>query len=818
MIQIESILIRELRGIRDLELAPSRKNFVVSGPNGSGKSGVVDAIQFALTGEISRLSGKGTGGLSVQRHGPHVDRRDDPAAAEVSLRLYAPTQNKSVVLTRNVKTAKSFRLEPDDPEIRAIIEEVAKHPELSLSRREIIRYILVEAGQRSKQIQALLRLEQIGETRGVLKTARNKLSISLTTALRDVENAEDAFRRHLDVKHLKEEGILAVVNPRRLTLGLPEIKHLDAGTDLGAGVLDGTAQPGFNKESALRDVEALESATAQFHSLGAAEASSLIADLDTLESDPALLTAITRRSFIERGIALVEGSQCPLCDAAWEDEEALRAHLQDKLRKVDKAKGVQNRLLDSGSEIASHARRISGLVDSVQSLAKSNAPAGFSDVMEQWAAGLQAFASELDTVEKITRHRGRLDAGWPEAPPSLTQDLGALKEATPSETGSECSGRSSNVSDPCTGSPRHPTGNCAGNRGGAAKAVEVGKVVYRTYCEVADAYLSALYEAVEDDFGAYYRELNADDEGGFKAKLEPAEGGLDLEVAFYDKGMFPPGAYHSEGHQDGMGVCLYLALMKRLLGDRFSFAVLDDVVMSVDQGHRKEFCRLLKTRFPHTQFIITTHDRVWAKQMQTEGLVEAKGGVAFHSWSVETGPIAEQESGVWDRIEADVAKGDMDVAAGRLRRHMEYVAGELADALGAKPTYRGDLSYDLGDLLPAVTGRYGELLKRAANAANGWNDEAARIRVQELRAAWSEALVSYGGENWAVNKAIHYNEWANFTKTEFQEVVGAFRGLLTQLRCARSDCESWLYVAPKKGDPEGLRCRCGAVSINLKAK
>src|SRR2546429_4550729 len=27
--------------------------------------------------------------------------------------------------------------------------------------------------------------------------------------------------------------------------------------------------------------------------------------------------------------------------------------------------------------------------------------------------------------------------------------------------------------------------------------------------------------------------------------------------------LFPPGAYHSEGHQDSMGVCRYLALMKR---------------------------------------------------------------------------------------------------------------------------------------------------------------------------------------------------------------------------------------------------------------
>ena len=34
------------------------------------KSGVVDAVEFALTGDMSRLSGKETGGVTVTRHGP----------------------------------------------------------------------------------------------------------------------------------------------------------------------------------------------------------------------------------------------------------------------------------------------------------------------------------------------------------------------------------------------------------------------------------------------------------------------------------------------------------------------------------------------------------------------------------------------------------------------------------------------------------------------------------------------------------------------------------------------------------------------------
>ncbi|WP_423925879.1 hypothetical protein [Candidatus Palauibacter sp.] len=262
-----------------------------------------------------------------------------------------------------------------------------------------------------------------------------------------------------------------------------------------------------------------------------------------------------------------------------------------------------------------------------------------------------------------------------------------------------------------------------------------------------------------------------------------------------------------------MGVCLYLALMKQQLGNRFRLAVLDDVVMSVDRAHRKEFCRLLKTRFPETQFIITTHDKVWAKQMQTEGLVESTGCVAFHSWSVQTGPIVEQAVGIWDDIESAVAKGDTDVAAARLRRHMEYVAGELADRLGAKPRFRGDFSYDLGDLLPAVIGRYGKLLKLAANAANRWRNEDAKARVEALKTAWTEALAARGSEECVVNRAVHYNEWADFTAAEFREVVGAFKSLLAVLRC--SSCESWLRVTPRKGHPESVRCRCASMMLNL---
>ena len=70
-------------------------------------------------------------------------------------------------------------------------------------------------------------------------------------------------------------------------------------------------------------------------------------------------------------------------------------------------------------------------------------------------------------------------------------------------------------------------------------------------------------------------------------------------------------------------------------------------------------------------------------------------------------------------------------------------------------------------------------------------------------------------EQWAVNKAVHYNEWANFGKKDFEPVVAAFKELLGCFRC--ETCESWLYVTPRV-NPESLRCPCNAISLNLKPK
>jgi recombinational DNA repair ATPase RecF len=814
MIKLEHAHIEEVRGIRKLYIDFQKGTFAISGPNGSGKSGVIDAIEFGLTGQIGRLMGRGTKGLSVSEHGPHVDKTKFPDAAFVELRVFIPALKKSATLTRKVSEPKKPKIVPADPDVLTALAEIADHPEITLSRREILRFILIEPTKRSEEIQTILKLEDIGQTRAALNTAQNRLLTLQKAAAALVQSSRDSLLRHLQISTMRAEDLLAAVNQRRKLLGLPEIAGLTADTKVDVGLSGAASGPDFNKQSALRDLSSLSEAAKGFPELAKADAAGIVADLTTLEKDPGLLAALQRRAFIEKGLDLVDGPECPLCDKPWDDEQHLREHLRAKLAKSAEAGKLQDALLKKGTAVAQAAIRVSGLLAPAQKIADGQGDGGFATLLTNWKTNLDGLKTSLTTLDGLTGLKDRLTAGWLATPKAFAQrltDLTGKVMTKPDQTAALDAQTFLTNAQLRLGDYREAMRTSKA----AEIAYKAGKAAYETYCTVLEEELNALYDSVEKDFSAFYRAINEDDESKFTAKLTPSEGKLDLEVNFYERGLFPPAAYHSEGHQDGMGVCLYLALMKRLFGDRFTFAQLDDVVMSVDSGHRYQFCKLLKTQFPDTQFVITTHDRLWAAQMKSAGLVTGKTSIAFHSWTIDTGPLVETNQEIWDEIAAALAKGKVEVAAAALRHHLEYVSRLLADQLGAAMPFRADANYELGDLLPAVLSRMKELHGKAAEAAQSWSNKVAAEAVAARKVALAAASAVTNVEQWAVNKAVHYNEWANFGKKDFEPVVAAFKDLLGCFRC--EPCDSWIYLTSRVNS-ESVRCDCNVISLNLKLK
>lgn len=815
MIKLEHLHIEEFRGIRSIDLPLASNSFVVHGPNGSGKSGVVDAIDFALTGNVGRLSGAGTGSVSVARHAPHVNRRDDPASAVVALTIRDVDTDQTAVLTRSVGSPTSFTLDPDTPAMRKSLEQAQDHPELTLSRREIIKYVVSKAADRAREIQALLKLDRLDEFRRLLRTVQGRASTDQKAKAAEVATAEQSFKGHLDINTLLGAEIARVINNQRAILAVNDLTDVTIDTDFLQGIdADAGSQP-LDLVSAKRDIKDLLDRTGDEgqESIDAARRD-LVEALNKVLDDPGVLDAIKHRAFLEAGLAAIEDEHCPLCGTDWESAQQLSDHVNRELQRSAEAASLRTEILRLAEEYRAKLRELKDSVERAHPLAVKLGPAELPQRLRTWADDLVAHAQILTSIDSLTASHGELTATKHFPPAGLVDELEKLKTAVedqPDQSAAVAARAFLTVAKERW--TRVRLARVAESK--AAATLEAAKKIYETYCDVADTALADLYKTVEADFSRYYRLINSDDESAFKAALKPTAGSLDLEVDFYGIGMFPPNAYHSEGHQDGMGVCLYLALMKQLLGDDFKFAILDDVVMSVDVNHRRQFCILLKSEFPDVQFIITTHDEVWARQMQSNGLITSKGQARFYGWSVEDGPLYEQGD-VWERIDEDLAKDDVNGAAHKLRRRLEAATADIAEMIGAAVPYRGDANYELGVLLSAVNGRHGDLLKKAATAANSWGDATAQALVQQRKEERSTVVPAQQDEAWAINTLVHNNDWAQMSKSDFAPVLSTSKAYLDLFLCDNADCVGWIHTA---GQPlETLRCDCGRYSLNLKPK
>lgn len=819
MIRIKTVRIEEFRGIRELELDFGGENFGICGPNGTGKSGVVDAIEFCLTGNVTRLSGSGAGELTVKGHAPHVDRRTSPEKAKITITATVPSLGKELTISRSVGNPRCPVITPETADMKAIVAELQTHPEFALSRREIAKYVVTPPSRRSTDVQTLLRLDYIGGLRRAFVAHSNKCETAAKSAKTAREISERQIYKLLGLLAYDATALLAQANRHRAVLGLQAVAALAPDTSFMDGPAELTAKTSaapMAKAPAVADLDELQKGSEGGEPAGIKKhREEALAALGKLKEDEQALGLACAHGFITTGLDLVAKDACPLCDNPWDAEE-LREHLRGKLLSAE-ATGKMLKVLreDIAAVVAAIESRKSAVAKAVVYADKLDPPL-FHEALDTHIEVLKGLATDLTASRadytRLDQAISALETEWwtlPEAPQTQLAAIGEAVAALP-----EASAHDKAIAFLTELQVRYDdhVAKTAAENVAAARSATAQKV-HSHYDKMSNEVLEGIYDAVAKDFTALYKAMNAD-EGEFTGELKAEPAKLSFNVDFYGRGTFPPGAYHSEGHQDGMGLCLYLALMNHTLGDRFTFAVLDDVLMSVDTGHRREVCRLLKTRFPNAQFILTTHDRVWLQYMKTEGLI--RKGQFFGGWHVDRGPRIWDDVDVWTEIAAALEKDDVPRAAAILRRYLEYLAAVLADNLRAKVEYRGDANYDLGDLLPPILNRWVDRLKKGIQSAKHWGNAADETALIALKEKADTLIAKTYAEQWAINPSVHFNEWENFAAAEFKDVADAFKALLDHIRCSNEKCGGYPYLTPRKGASEQLRCSCGQININLK--
>jgi len=812
--------IRNVRGIPDLVLQPNGRNILIYGPNGSGKSAVVDSIDFLLTGRITRLTGEGTGEISLTKHGPHINHQPNEAIVRAKIKI--PGLEDPVELERCMGQPSKLEYEDSIKSHIDSIIEVAQRGQYVLTRRDILKYITAPPSTRAKEIQTLLNIQNVENIRKKLVEISGKYERNLDEAIKALDTAKETINKTIENRPFSEEAVMKFINKNRSILKGEPISTLDW-RNFKKGLMTPTERPKItlNVKEINNSIEYLQDIISNQDKIINLDDKIRVL-IKNVKKKPDLLHQLSRLRLTEMGIILIdETGDCPLCDTHWKVGE-LKKKLEERISEAKEIERIQN-------EINEIILKLEGIVDSttdrINNVLDFLSKVEIKDEIELyslWLKNLHEFKEILNNV-----YDRYLESPFDKemvqrilAPNKIDKSFGKIRnlikekqkeflskfEITPKqESWDNLTRLEENLK---------VYEKTMENFSSIEKYTDRAIKLSESFQQAKDDVLSKLYEKISDRFVELYKKLHGNDENSFVASITSDGAGINLEVDFYGYGSHPPHALHSEGHQDSMGLCLYLALAERINKDLINLIILDDVVMSVDAGHRKSICSILTNCFPNHQFLITTHDKTWTNQLKYEGVVNSGEIIEFYNWNIITGPHHfNYQVEIWDPINNDLEDNDVDSAAARLRRGLEQFFGMVCNDLQAPVVFKLDGRYELGDFIRPAIGQHRKLLKKAKVSAQSWKSQEEFERLNELDSNRTQILERTQAERWTIDANVHYNNWINLKVDEFRPVVEAFHDLCLLFKC--NLCGGILFVTKKGQIQDSVRCNCGNINWNL---
>lgn len=814
--RILELEIENVRGIRKkITLTPKGDNAVIYGPNGTGKSAVVDAVDFLFTGDISRLAGRGSKGMSLKEHGSHIDVK--PKDSVVKAKIEIDGIDQPIILERKMSKPKELVFPEIDEKLFHDTLEIAQKGQHVLSRSEILKFIAAEAGKRADEIQAILNLDMVEDLRKTLVTIKREADRSLQTGKANYETSISSITTTIDLDTFSEEAILKRANDCRKTLkGTPvdslNPEKLKDGLDPPSQETKERIRPDHLKRVLSAIDELLETKGAGTYT---AE-NELRQTIRKLIEDKELKRALESKRLLDIGVSLIdESGSCPLCLTKWEPGK-LEEFLKQRQSKAQTAEEAEKHIQELATRIDTEVSKLKGHTATAAGISKKLKQEVAAKDIEEWAKRLDEWSSNLkkavdeyttDDANDAIKHFMACDK-WKEHSAGLKKIADGLDKVSPEQKAWD----DLTALAPILKRYFDEKKEYENSQKFSSRATAASKI----YTEAKDRVLENLYKDVNKDFVGYYKFLHGDDENKFFAELKPDGSQLDFKVDFYGRGTHHPRALHSEGHQDSMGLCLFLALNKRICEDKVKLVILDDVVMSIDAGHRRNVCRLLTEQFPDHQFIITTHNRTWARQLNTDGVVKKQNMVEFKGWTVESGPKISESTDAWDEIRKKLDNNEVASAAAQLREHGEFFYESVCSSLQADVCYKGDGRWELGDFLKGAKRALKQHLKAAKTSANSWDKKEDVAKLSETETQVNEIIGRTQSEQWGVNENVHYSKWADFQKEDFLPIVEAFHDLEGAYKCSK--CGGLLALNMKGITPTNVKCPCGNVFWNLEKK
>lgn len=750
--KIKNINIKAFRGIPCLELPLEQNSLLIIGENGTGKSSIVDAIEFFFKGEVSTL--KGMKGISLQRHVPHKNYGVD----DVKIELTFSSEEK---LTR------TFKLSPSPPTNLENYFRIAQNGTFILRRKQLLNFIDVPPSDRFKAITDLIGIGPLTNIEKEMRHAKNNLKKELEQKNIFLDNIMHDISKIVGGEIKSANDVLPILNSLLQKNDLPIITSFEDVSKHNEKLFRFTKNP--NEVDMFRTLQEIikksnnsiinEELCKRFNDLD--NELSLIMN-DNLKNTFSLLETLkTGRNYLKNDKTI---EICPLCEQNVDRESLLEQiekrynNLEDLTIKFSKIQKESSKLTYEINSLIIELRSITLKMDLLKELKSENDNLLKEiNILEEQQKEFEAskdddlqipsieFIKEAkkiniildDILEKSKELESEIELN--DEDKKILEFVEMITKAT------------SKIDD-----LKKADDDLKISKG----YFEIAEKIYDKFSSLKSIEIQNIFDSIKTDIQKYYSFLHPNDpHSNIDLKIKGKGTSAVLEIESFGRSGEDPRAFSSEGHLDTLGLCIFLAFVKKF-NRNCSLIILDDIVTTVDSAHRESICRLLFEEFKGKQFIITTHDGLWFKQIVS--LIEAYGlGNKFlkyeiYQWNEDNGPLIKSSKFKWERISEKIQSGEKSCAGNEVRQYLEWVLENICISTGAKLPLI-DHGYSVGDLIGPARGMLKELIE---------DDETNR----EIRDAFKEIDKSIMGNLLSHNNELSVNASIQDVKRFFESV------------------------------------------------
>lgn len=771
VVKIKNINIKCFRGIVNTDLPLNGSSLLLQGENGTGKSSIVSAIELFFTGEVSTL--KGRRDISLLRHGPHVhcDREN------VQIDLTFPGDR---VLSR---TLNSFS---DIPLQFKTYFDIAQKGMFILTRKQLLTFIDSTPSERFKVLGDFIGIEALEQVEKEIKNAFNSINNDLKIKDGVFKNKINVISENLGEKINNIDDLLPILNQKLKEKGFP---LLDSFEDA----------PNHSEKLFLyvkKNYEGLDNVLT-LKEIGNKTDKKISSDLFKelklcKENMLRLLDAnmdenLSFKEFFESAIDILDidkENRCPLCDQDI-NRDSLLIHIQGRLQSLNEISKDVNELKKLFSQIIEKLNNFIKNYDDIYEKMekydefkeirtklskKTDFLIYFIEVLEsakelKGEIKLNEFITEVSEINKILKEiNGQCEKLISNSPVTDEEKdfLKSLKILAVSTS------EIKNIND------------LNQELKDIKYRSEIAAKIYNSFLDKKNENIQSIFDSIESDIQNFYHILHPN-EPHENIKLNVSgRASAELKITSFGHEDEHPGAFTSEGHLDSLGLCIFLALIKKFNQD-CSLLILDDIVTTVDSAHRQMICKLLFENFREKQFIITTHESLWYKQLTYSQQVY---GVNFKNckiidWSVGYGPELKPYNLRWDYIIDKISSGDLACAGNEGRQYLEWILENVVKSIDVKVSMKE--RYTVHDLFDPVKVKLNRIIEEeeTKNQIDGAFTDLNNLRIMG-------------------NLLSHNNlDATNITPTEVRRFVESIHEIKRLLSCP--SCNRFLIYRPGIG-------------------